>query len=130
MMRRFLPISVVMTLAACGPSVSEMRLVAAPARDATCELEFLHVEMQEVAPGGTYEVLGHVVLSQAGVQDPLQPRYRETVRPRACAMGGESVAILGSGTASPWALSAGGTTIDYVVLRKRAARGRQAPTKF
>jgi hypothetical protein len=116
---------------ACGPAVSEARLIAAPARPADCDLDFLRLSMNDVTPGAKYEVLGHVVLSQEGVQDPLQQEYRATVRPRACAMGGEGVAVMMTGTASPWALSAGGTTIDYLVVRKRQAQEKPAgPQKF
>jgi hypothetical protein len=129
-MRRTIPLLALLA-AACGPNVSEMRLVAATPRAADCDLNFLQVTMADVAPGGKYEILGHVTLSEQGVQDPLKEEYRAVVRPRACAMGGEAVAILASGTATPWALSAGGTTIDYVVLRKPQAQAKTAlPAKF
>lgn len=118
-------------IAGCGPSVSEVRLGAASPRAPGCDLDFIQFEIRELAPGGTYEVLGHVTLSQGGVQDPLQPQYREIVRPRACAMGGEAVGVLASGAASPWALSMGGTATDYVVLRRRPAAGaKAAPQHF
>ena len=45
-------------------------------------------------------------------------------------MGGEGVAILMTSTATPWALSAGGTTIDYAVVRKHRAESASAPKKF
>lgn len=125
-----LPTVLALALAACGPSVSVTRLSAAPARARTCELEFRTFEMSEIAPGGPYEVLGHVALSQEGVQDPLKEEYRAEVRPRACELGGEAVGILGQATATPWALSAGGTAVDYVVVRKRPAKKASAPTKF
>jgi hypothetical protein len=114
----------------CGPSVGEARLVSAPARAASCELEFLQLEIQDMAPGGKYEILGHVVLSEEGIRDPLAPAYRDKVRPRACAMGGEAVAILMTGTAAPHALSAGGTTIDYAIVRRRTTPPRSTPKKF
>lgn len=114
----------------CGPGVGETRLLSAPAKAAGCELEFLQLEMQDVMPGAKYEILGHVVLSEEGVRDPLAPEYRAKVRPRACAMGGEGVAILMSAVAAPQGLRAGGTTIDYAVVRKRVAPTRTAPTKF
>lgn len=131
--RRALGLAVLLAscaLAACGPSVAVTRLTAAPARARTCELEFRTFSMSEIAPGGPYEVLGHVTLSQEGVQDPLKEEYRAEVRPRACELGGEAVGILAQATATPWALSAGGTSVDYVVVRKRPAQASQAPTKF
>ena len=75
----------------CGPTVNEARLTSAPARPENCSLDFLKLDMKDVAPGGRYELLGHVVLSQEGVRDPLDPKYRAEVRPRACAMGGEGL---------------------------------------
>jgi hypothetical protein len=115
---------------ACGPSVGEARMNAAPARPENCSLDFLKLTINDVAPGGRYELLGHVVLSQTGVQDPLDPKYRAEVRPRACAMGGEGVAILMTGTATPTTFSAGGTTIDYAVVRKHRAEAPAPPQKF
>jgi hypothetical protein len=114
----------------CGPTVNEARLTSVPARPENCSLDFLKLDIKDVAPGGRYELLGHVVLSQEGVRDPLDPKYRAEVRPRACAMGGEGVAILMTSTATPWALSAGGTTIDYAVVRKHRAESASAPKKF
>src|SRR5580698_7904740 len=83
---------------ACGPGVGEMRMAYAPPREPACSLDFLQFDMRDLAPGGKYQVLGHVTLAQEGVQDPLQPQYREIVHPRACAMGGEAVGILATGT--------------------------------
>ena len=115
---------------ACGPSVGEAHLVSAAPKPASCDLDFLEVSIQEVSPGAKYEILGHVVLSQEGIRDPLAPAYRAKVRPRACAMGGEAVAILMTGTAAPTVLSTGGTTVDYAILRKRVEPARTAPKKF
>jgi hypothetical protein len=115
---------------ACGPSVGEARLASAPARPDNCSLDFLKLQVSDVAPGGRYELLGHVVLSEQGVRDPLDPKYRAEVRPRACAMGGEGVAILMTGTSTPGAFSAGGTTIDYAVVRKHRAEAPAPPQKF
>ena len=115
---------------ACGPSVGEARLVSAAAKPASCDLDFLQLEIQDMAPGAKYEVLGHVVLSEEGIRDPLAPAYRDKVRPRACAMGGEAVAILMTGTNAPAALSTGGTTIDYAIVRKRTAPSPAKPAKF
>jgi hypothetical protein len=115
---------------ACGPSVGEARMISVPARPDNCSLDFLKLDMHDVAPGGRYEILGHVVLSEQGVRDPLDPKYRAEVRPRACAMGGEGVAILMTGTATPTTFSAGGTTIDYAVVRKHRAEAPAPPQKF
>ncbi|WP_394830665.1 hypothetical protein LVJ94_29575 [Pendulispora rubella] len=119
-----------LALLACGPSVSEVRMMAAPPREANCELEFLQLKVQDVAAGGKYEILGHVVLGQEGVQDPLDPKYREQVRPRACRMGGEGVAVMMTAVAEG-GLGQHGTSIDYVVVRKhQEPTASTKPTKF
>lgn len=115
----------------CGPTVSEMRLASGTPRAANCELEFRRFEMTDLAPGSTWEVLGHVALGDTGVQDPLKEEYRAEVRPRACAMGGEAVGILMSATSTPMAFAPGGTGVDYVVVRKRTAPTASVrPQKF
>jgi len=119
-----------LSLLACGPSVGEARLVSAPFKPATCDLDFLELKIEDVAPGGKYELLGHVMLRQEGMQDPLSPKYRAEVRPRACAMGGEAVGILLMGRSMPGAFSAGGTSIDYAVVRLRRASASVTPKKF
>lgn len=124
-------LAIAVAASGCGPRISEVRLVAAPAKPASCDLDFLQLEMKEVAPGGPLEILGHVVLSEQGVRDPLAPEYRSLVRPRACAMGGEAVGIMLTGTAMPTAFSTGGTTTSYTVVRKRPPPSAPSkPTKF
>jgi hypothetical protein len=120
----------VLLACACGPTVGQGRLVYAQAKPRDCELKFLKLNVKDVSPEGRWELLGHVVLSQQGVRNPLDPKYRAEVRPRACAMGGEGVAVLMMGTAEPWALSAGGTTIDYAIVRKRKAERETRPQRF
>jgi hypothetical protein len=119
-------------LMGCGPRVSEVRQASAPPRPENCDLEFLQLKMEDLAPGsGTYEVLGSVILQETGIQDPMQPKYREIVRPRACAMGGEGITILlSSSSAGP--LGGGGSGTVYSVVRKRPAEGAAPPppTKF
>jgi hypothetical protein len=121
-----------LVLGGCGPDVNEMRLVSAAAKGPNCELDFVNIEMKDVVPGGPLEILGHVMLSEEGVRDPLAREYRAKVRPRACAMGGEAVGVMMSHTATPTGFSAGATMIDYAVVRKRPAPSPKAsgPTKF
>lgn len=121
------PIFLLLALVAgCGPNVMEMRTVIVPGRAPSCELEFRNFTMDELAPGsGSHEVIGHVVLYETGIQDPFQQKYRDIVRPRACAMGGEGVTILNAATNNT-ALGSGSTT-DYAVVRKRADPSAPAP---
>lgn len=118
-------------LAGCGPSVSEVRQASAPPRPENCDLELLQLKMEDLTPGsGTYEMLGSVILQETGIQDPMQPKYRDIVRPRACAMGGEGITILMS-SSSAGAFGGGSGTV-YSVVRKRPAEGAAPPppTKF
>jgi hypothetical protein len=103
----------------CGPSVSEMRMIAAPPRAESCELSAVSPPMEELGgPKATWQVLGYVILSESGIQDPMQPEYRAIVGPRACAMGGEAIAIT-SATSAGGPLSTGGTGTVYMVLRHK-----------
>jgi hypothetical protein len=112
----------------CGPNVTEMRTVSAPAREPNCSLEFIKANMDELSSGtGEWEMLGQVVLQEEGVEDPFAERYRAIVRPRACAMGGEAVAIAMSTTSQ--GLTTSGTVINYGILRKRTAPSTE-PTTF
>jgi hypothetical protein len=102
----------------CGPKVSEVRTASYPPREENCALEFVKVDMADVSSqGGTWEMIGQIVLQGLGEQDPFAEEARAIVRPRACAMGGEAVGIVLHAT-SHGVLSAG-TAINYGVLRKR-----------
>lgn len=114
----------------CGPSVSEARLTMAPPRPSDCKLAFLQLQMTDLAPGGAWEILGHVTMSERGEQDPLSPEYREEVRPRACRMGGDGVGILLAATSEGSALSRGATMVDYVVVRHRRTDSPKQPQRF
>jgi hypothetical protein len=126
-----LAIALALLAAACGPSVGQARLAYAPPRPPDCKLKFLELDVADMSPqDGRWEVLGHVVLAQQGVRDPLAPAYRDQVRPRACAMGGEGVTVMATATSEPWALSAGGTSINYAVVRRRVAAKKTKPETF
>jgi hypothetical protein len=105
-----------------------MRTVTAPAREPNCSLDFIKADMNALSSGaGEWEMLGQIVLQEEGVQDPFAERYRAIVRPRACAMGGEAVAILMNTTAQ--GLTMDGSATNYGVLRKRTREPAQ-PAKF
>jgi hypothetical protein len=115
-------------MTACGgPNVSEVRMSSFPSREPNCALEFLKLDNQMMSGQGPWEVIGQVAIGETGEQDPYDERYKAIVRPRACKMGGEAVAIMLNATNST-ALSSG-TTISYAVLRKRSAQP-QAPQQF
>jgi hypothetical protein len=130
-MRRPLLLALLALVAGSGPNVVEMRRIVAPPRPEGCDLQFLQLKMEDFAPMiGTYEMVGIVSLSEAGVQDPFQDKYKEIVRPRACAMGGEAVTILAEATVHG-ALGGSGSAVNYAIVRKRQAPGAAAaPAKF
>jgi hypothetical protein len=115
---------------ACAPTVQGMRMGATrPPRPPDCSLDI--VSATDFATIQKYEQVGVVVLSneEAGT-DPMSPQARAIVRPRACALGGEAISLMGSGNVknptSPLPTTAFGS---YVVWAKRAAPG-SAPQKF
>jgi hypothetical protein len=107
-------------LLACGPAVSEGRLVQAPPKPENCELKFIEFTG---AVTDAFEVLGHVYLKEPKKQDPLSASYKHIVHARACAMGGEAVTLD--------AEAPGASSVSYTVLRtKSPEKGKPAPKKF
>jgi hypothetical protein len=117
-------------LASCGPQISETRTVSYPAREASCSLEFVQIDNMTaytLYTDGKWQVIGQIILSEGGIADPFSERYRAIVRPRACAMGGEAVAILVAGT-NQTVVSSGSMT-SYAVLHHPPPPGQAAPPK-
>jgi hypothetical protein len=105
-MTRWILVVSTMALAGCGPAVGEVRMGAPhPAKVADCPLEFVSVSANDMAPGakfgsgGKYEMIGAVNIGADEGTDAMSEEIRKIVRPRACAMGGEVVSLLASGTA-------------------------------
>jgi len=101
-------------LAGCvSEHVTESRMMLASAREPSCELQLVQADMTGIAFGQTWDLLGYVMISNPGVQDPTAAPNRATVRARACAMGGTAIAIAMNVT------SAGGGALSYMVLRPK-----------
>ncbi len=96
-------------------AISETRMTFHPAREPGCSLEFVQSDMMKMRPGGEWEVVGYVNLSDVGAADPLSDKYKDLVRPRACAMGGEMVTIMLANT-NQTAYGTGSGTV-YGILR-------------
>jgi hypothetical protein len=105
-------------LLACGPSITETRMMSAPPREAGCALELVHADITQVSFNQTWDVLGYVSLVDRGGQDPAAEANRALVRPRACAMGGTSIAVALAST-SMTAMGSGSGLV-YMVLRPKA----------
>ncbi len=118
---------VCLSLLGCGPNVSEVRTANYPPNPENCSLEFIQADTQVMSGTGPWEVIGQIVLQEEGVRDPFAEKYRAIVRPRACGMGGEAVAIVMNATSETPISS--GTTVSYGVLRKRV-QGAAPPQKF
>ncbi len=124
----FVIASLVLALGAgCSPSLSEVRLVVAPPRGPTCEIEFLTLTMEQLSTGGTHMIIGDLILAETGVQDPYQSRYRDVLRPRACAMGGDAVTILADAKSTGGAAGPTSATVYAVVQKRTAPSAEPAP---
>lgn len=89
---------------------------------------FVKVDMADVSSqGGTWEMIGQIVLRWLGEQDPFAEEARAIVRPRACVMGGEAVGLM-LHAASHGVLSSAGTAINHGVLRKRGGPSPEPQT--
>jgi hypothetical protein len=108
-------------LFACAPKagMSEVRMIHAPPRDAGCKLEMVQVDITSVTFNQTWEVLGYITMVDRGSQDPFSEDNKQLVRPRACAMGGTSVAIAMNATSTN-AFQQQGSGISYMVMRPKA----------
>jgi hypothetical protein len=81
-----------------------------------------------MGPGGPWEILGYINISEKHVENPFSEKYRALVRPRACNMGGEAIAIMQAASRESPSASGSGTT--WAVLRYRRAPGAQPPSQF
>jgi hypothetical protein len=98
-----------------------------PPRDKNCALEFVKLDNQTMSGQGPWEVIGQVGIGDTGTQDPYDEKLKAIVRPRACGMGGEAVAIMM--TAGTQTALSSGSAVTYAVLRKRSAQP-EAPKQF
>jgi len=116
-------------LVACGPKsgISETTMIQAPAREASCALQLVQADITQMSFNQTWDVLGYVTLLDHSIQDPAAEENRALVRPRACAMGGTSIAVA-LNSANTNQLGQSGSGIVYMVLRPKAAPA--APTAF
>ncbi len=113
-------LAIIAWLASCGPKagITETRMVHAPPREPACALELVQVDITAVSFNQQWEVLGYVSFLDRGSQDPFAKENRELLRPRACAMGGSSVAIAMNGTGQDQ-MGQQGSGITYMVLRPK-----------
>lgn len=116
---RTLPFFALVFAAACGGTgyVNETRMSMAPARPASCPIEYQQVDFTAVSFNETWEVLGYVSLGNPGSADPASPKVQAQVRPRACAMGG-TVYTLALNSSTQGAFG-GGTAMAFMVLRPK-----------
>ena len=123
-MGRGLAIAIALALGACASrsNVTETRMLQAPARETSCTLAFVQVDLTSMTFNQTWDILGYVTLSGPSSPDPLAEDNRKVARPRACAMGGTSIGVAIA------ASNAAGTSIAYIVLRPKQAHA--APSTF
>jgi hypothetical protein len=101
-------------------------MMSAPPREAGCALELVQVDVTDPAFNQRWDVLGYVTLSSGRTLDPAAEANRSVVRPRACAMGGTSLAVTSTSSNSTGPRT--GSALMYMVLRPKGAPS--APTTF
>lgn len=119
----------VFAIGCSGQMVSQSQMMAAPPRPDDCALELVQADMMELSPMGTkWDFLGTVVVSKrwSGSLDPSDEGLRALIRPKACQLGGTSVALMQNVSSS--SAMGSGAGIVFAVLRPKQAPG--APTKF
>ena len=117
--------------AATGPAVGEVRTgTPHPTKAPDCPLEFVAVSAGDMWRAGRpirrrrndYEMIGAVNIGASEGTDPMSEETRRIVRPRACAMGGEVVSLLASGTAQYRRQFTPQQNISFVVWSPTSAR--------
>jgi hypothetical protein len=107
-----------LALTACGPAIQETRMAYYAPRPDNCALDIINGAMTDMSimatPTSKYVIVGSIGLGEGGTQDPFSDKYMAIVRPRACHMGGDAVALMMSATTS-----GGGTGTAYAILHKR-----------
>lgn len=79
-------------------------MVMRPSKPENCKLELMQLSSTEMQAGaafganGTYEMIGVIAIGAKEGTDAMSEEIRQIVRPRACAMGGDVVTLLASGT--------------------------------
>ena len=123
--------SLLVFLAAFSPEmVAVNQMMAAPPRPGDCKLELVQADMMELSPiGAKWDFLGTVTLAKANTNglDPSSEAVRSIIRPKACQMGGTSVALMSS-TSSSASMGSSGAGITFAVLRPKTAPS--APSQF
>ena len=106
--------AVAIGVAACAPTtVTETRMMQAPARPASCTLALVQADLASPTFNQTWDILGYVTLTAPSSSDPAAESNRAEVRPRACAMGGTSVGVAIA------AANGAGSSLMYIVLRPK-----------
>jgi len=116
-------------LAGCVQMVSVNRMMSVPPRPADCDLALVQADMMELSPMGTkWDYLGTVTIAANQTVDSASEQARALIRPKACELGGTSVALMTSMSNSGGMGFARGGAVVFAVLRPKTAPA--APTKF
>lgn len=92
-------------------------MVHAPARAAGCALDLAMVDVTAVLFNQEWEVLGYVTLLDNDSQDSEAEANRALVRPRACAMGGTTIALAANSINTTQ--FGQGSALVYMVMRSK-----------
>ena len=117
-------------LSGCSAPVTESRWVFAPEKPKTCDLALLQPTQAELSSTARFEILGQITIANGDPNNPFDKKYRDEIPPRACAMGGEAVAIAIPGPrqgGGPARREPRGTKITYTIVRAPQPVSAPAP---
>ncbi len=123
MTRSLLPLFAL--LAACSPHALALPSAKVAARGEGCDLQFVKVHAADLAG---YQEVGTVYLYESDVENPLEDRLKSRVQSQACAMGGDTVAVIDYGQPVLIGYGPGSTVLSYTIARK-AQGGASAPAR-
>jgi hypothetical protein len=112
MTRYLLPVFVL--LAGCSPHALALPSAKVAARPDGCDLEFVKVHSAGLA---AYQEVGTVYLFESDVENPLEERLKSKVQPHACAMGGDTVAVIDDTQGGLIGYGPGSTVLSYTIAR-------------
>lgn len=125
------PFLALLSMAGCGPTISESRLAFYHSRGEDCDLGFVEGKDANGTLGDKWVVIGYV--SVDGIpkgSDPLAARNRELARSRICQMGGTAVAVAVPGMTKDSSAFNAEADVTFAALRPAIQPAPEIAQKF
>jgi hypothetical protein len=90
-------VGLALACSACGPVVSQVSSAPSPPKPGNCTLQYLKAAPVE----GDFRFIGQVVVQDEHPDDAFSKERRALLQPRACRLGGDTVAVLPMPSPSP-----------------------------